>query len=197
MFLDNLVDNSSLIISYYYSVNLTILMNYASILHKKRNKNICIANYGKIKWEFYPYEIDFPIRCDENSAMLVFEAESEKEIPEKFSLATSYKNLRINAIKIQIEKIDNNLYKAISKGNIISVFKINEGKITEQQMDNIYAEILYIIKDLGGTCDLRDLLNISSKKLEIPKEEIKERLLFLKEINKIEIEKNKTIRLIQ
>ncbi|ARM76297.1 hypothetical protein [Acidianus manzaensis] len=198
MFLENIIDNSSLIISYYYSVNLTILMNFASILHKKRNKNICIANYGKIKWEFYPYEIDFPIRCDENSALLIFEAESEKEIPDKkFSLITSYKNLKIDAIKIKIDKTSNNLYKAIVKDNVISLFKINEGKIIEERLDNTYTEILNIINDLGGTCDLKDLLNISSKKLNTTKEEIKEKLLFLKEINKIEIDKNKVTKITQ
>ncbi len=194
VFLERLLYAKSLVISYYYSANLTLLINFASLYHKKTGKNICIGNFGKIKWEFYPKDIDFPIKCDENSAFLVFEAESESEIPEKFIFATSFKNLDVNAIKVRIEKFGYNEYKAIIKDEIIP-FKIINGEIKEIKLASDYVELLNIINELGGECEMKDLLNIASKRLSVPREEVKEKLLFLKEINKIDIE-GKKIRII-
>ncbi|PVU75621.1 hypothetical protein DDW13_04740 [Acidianus hospitalis] len=194
VFLERLLDKKSLVISYYYSVNLTLLMNFASLYYRKTGKSICIGNFGKIKWEFYPKDVDFPIKCDENSAFLVFEAENENELPEKFIFATSYKNLKVNAIKVRVEKFEYNTYKAIIEDEIIP-FKIVKGEINEIKLANDYTELLNIIKELGGECEMRDLVNIASKRLNIPRDEVKEKILFLKEIDKIDIE-GKKIKLI-
>lgn len=195
MFLEKLIDKHTLVVSYYYTANLTLLLNFASILHRKKGTYICIANYGKIKWELYPYELDFPIKCDDNASLLVFEAESEREVPEKFVLVTSYKNLKINATKVRIEKINSRIYKAIFE-DYIEAFKINNGRIEEVKLDDALTEILRIISELGEEVELKDVVNIVSKKLELTKEEVREKLLFLQELNKIEI-KDKKIRLIQ
>lgn len=193
MFLERLLDKKSLVISYYYSVNLILLMNFASLYYRKTGKNVCIGNFGKIKWELYPKDVDFPIICDENSALLVFEAESESELPEKFIFATSYKNLKVNAVKVRVEKFDQNTYRAIIEDEIIP-FKITKGEINEVRLTDEHNELLNIIKELGGECEMKDLVNIASKRLNIPRDEVRERLLFLKEIDKIEID-GKKIRL--
>lgn len=195
MFLEELLDKRSLIISYYYSINLTLLLNFASLLYKKKGSHICIINYGKIKWEFYPYEINFPVKCDENASVLVFEAESEKEVPEKFNLVTSYKNLKINAVKVKVEKIDASTYKAILD-DYVEMFKINQGKIEEVKLDNTLTELIKIISELGSETELKDVVNIASKRLELTKDEVREKLLFLQELNKIEI-KDKKVKIIQ
>lgn len=93
-----------------------------------------------------------------------------------------------------MEKIGYNEYKAMIKDDVIP-FKIISGEIKEVELASDYTELLNIIKDFGGECEIRDLVNIASKRLSIPREEVKEKLLFLKEINKIDIE-GKKIRII-
>ncbi len=193
MFLERLLELKSIITSYYYYINLAIIMNVASLLSKE-NKDICIINYDKIKWDFYPYDIDFSLNCSPRSEIIVFEAESEKEIPKNFKLITTYKNLKVDGIKIKIDKIDVNLYKSRIDDKEY-LFRVINGKIEDYEIGDIDKEILNIISSLGNPCNLTDVINISQKKLNLPRDKIREELQFLIQIGKIKIH-NKIIELI-
>jgi len=168
-------------------------MNVAYLL-SKQGKDICIINYDKIKWNFYPYNIDFSINCSPNSEIIVFEAENESEIPKNFRLVTTYKNLKIDGTKIKIDKIDINLYKSKIDDKEY-LFRLINGKIEDYEIGDIDKEILNIIASLGNTCNLTDVINISQKKLNLSREKIREELQFLIQIGKIKIH-NKIIELI-
>ncbi|AWR94795.1 hypothetical protein [Acidianus brierleyi] len=193
VFLERLLDLKSIIISYYYSINLTIIMNVASLL-SKQSKDVCIINYDKIKWDFYPYNIDFSLNCSPKSEIIVFEAENEREIPKNFRLVTTYKNLKIDGTKIKIDKVDINLYKSRIDDEEY-LFRVINGKIEDYEIRDIDKEILNIITSLGNPCNLTDVINISQKKLNLPRDKIREELQFLIQIGKIKIH-NKIIELI-
>ncbi len=186
MFLERLLGLKTIIISYYYSANLTISINVASLL-SKQGKDICIVNYDKIRWNLYPYDMDFSPNCSPQSEIIVFEAESESEIPKNFRLVTTFKNLKIDGIKVKINKVDTNLYKALFNDEEY-FFKIINGKIEDYEIDNVDKEILNIISNLGSPCNLTDVINISSKKLNMSRDKIREELQFLTQLGKIKIQ---------
>jgi hypothetical protein len=186
VFLERLLGLKTIIISYYYSANLTISINVASLL-SKQGKDICIVNYDKIRWNLYPYDMDFSPNCSPQSEIIVFEAESESEIPKNFRLVTTFKNLKIDGIKVKINKVDTNLYKALFNDEEY-FFKIINGKIEDYEIDNVDKEILNIISNLGSPCNLTDVINISSKKLNMSRDKIREELQFLTQLGKIKIQ---------
>ncbi|MEM4746564.1 MAG: hypothetical protein QXF40_04340, partial [Metallosphaera sp.] len=66
-------------------------------------------------------------------------------------------------------------------------FKIGKDTIEEFEQGE---DLIKILKDLGGEATLRDLVNISSKKLNLPKEKVREEVSFLINTGKISMAKN-------
>ncbi|MDT7872046.1 hypothetical protein WIW89_08350 [Stygiolobus sp. CP850M] len=191
--IERILQKPRLIKSYYYGVNLVIVINAAEKLYAE-GKKPCIINFDKIKWEFYPYEIKFKMFCDNDSENLVFEAEKVSEIPLKFRLVTSAKVFNINCDIATVERIGNNLYKILLDGEVLT-FQVKEGKLTERAMNRIDEEILNLLNENGGTMTVKELVDIISFKLRVSKDYVRNELAFLKTSGKVEIEKS-TVKLI-
>ncbi|EWG08032.1 MAG: hypothetical protein ASUL_00220 [Candidatus Aramenus sulfurataquae] len=193
VFLEALLGKRVFVHSYYYSVNLVIALNFAEML-SKNGKKVCIFNYGKIKWEFFPYQLELKLDCSPGSEVIVFEAESEKEVPENFALVTSYRNLKVNGEKVNVEKVDANLFKATVEGETY-LFKIVEGRIVDYEMGDLQRNLLELIKELGSPCSLTDVVNIASRRFNASRDKVREELQFLVNVGKIKV-KNKVIELL-
>ncbi len=193
MFLEALLGKRTFVHSYYYSVNLAIALNFAEML-SKNGKKVCIFNYGKIKWEFFPYELNLNLDCSPGSEVIVFEAESEKEVPEDFALVTSYKSLKIRATRVDVEKVDVNLFKATIDGDSY-LFKLVEGRLVDYEVSELQKGILDLIRELGSPCSLTDVVNIASRRFNASRDKVREELQFLVNLGKIRV-KNKVIELL-
>ncbi|NON62599.1 hypothetical protein [Acidianus sp. RZ1] len=194
---DNLINelssNETLFVSYYYSLNLITLFEVSASIAKKENQEICIANFGKIIWDFYPWEIPFKISCTPSSVLVVFEAEKEIDIPEKFRFATSSKPLKVGKFKANAIKKGNNIYNIfLSNGKQYSVRMIN-GKLIEIKLERDEEELLKIIDELGGEANIKEVIAIAERRLEESKEKIREKLQFLTQLEKIEIKQGKIV----
>lgn len=184
MFIDELVVGKHLIVSYYYSVNLRLTLTLAKLL-KDRGEEVCILNEHKIKWNLAPFTVEF--NCSESSVNLVFEAESELEVPKNYLFVTSSRKLNLPGAKtFHIKKISEVAFLAYSEEARFS-FKIGKDTIEEFEQGE---DLIKILKDLGGEATLRDLVNISSKKLNLPKEKVREEVSFLINTGKISVAKN-------
>lgn len=186
--IEELLSKPRVIKSYYYSVNLAIVMNSASYLYHK-GKDVCIFNFDKIKWEFYPYEIDFKMNCNENSENIIFEAEDESEVPVRFALVTSIKRLNLGVPISEITKIDNNLYRINIDGKV-HLFRLLNGKIIEENISRREEEIISLLKEYGELT-IKEVVDIIARKTRSNRDEVRKDLYFLKEIGIVEINEGK------
>ncbi|BCU71357.1 hypothetical protein [Stygiolobus caldivivus] len=182
-----ILEKPRLIRSYYYSVNLVIIINAAQRIYSQ-GKKPCIINFDKIKWEFYPYDINFKQICEEESENLVFEAEKVSEIPIRFRLITSVKNFNLGCEVNTIEKIGNNLYKLRLTDDTI-IFHVKDGKLIERVLNPLEEEILRLLNENNGRMSMKEVVDITSYKLGISKESVRNELAFLRSLGKIEIDK--------
>lgn len=182
-----ILEKPRLIRSYYYSLNLLLVIKAAERLYSE-GKKPCIINIDKIKWEFYPYDVNFKQICEEDSENIVFEAEKVSEIPLKFRLVTTTKNFNLDCEKTTIEKIGINLYKMILDGEPV-IFRVENGKLVERVLNNIEEEIINLLEENGGQLSIKEVVDIVSHRLRTSKDNVRNELALLKSIGKIEIEK--------
>ncbi|WP_369609990.1 hypothetical protein [Sulfurisphaera javensis] len=166
------------------------MLNIADYLFKK-GKDICIFNFDKIKWEFYPYDINFTMKCNEKSENIVFEADDESEIPPNFLIVTSIKRLNLGIPVIEIEKIDQNLYK-MNISDKIYLFRIIEGKIIEEKIKGLSEEIIQLLKEYGEL-SLKEIIDILSHKTRNSRDNIRKEIYFLKDLGIIQIKEGKVL----
>ncbi|QKQ99532.1 hypothetical protein GWK48_03205 [Metallosphaera tengchongensis] len=185
MFLEELLSGKHLIVSYYYSVNLSITFSIAREL-TRRGEKVCILNQEKIKWNLVPFSVD--LTCDQGSVNMVFEADSENQVPPNYLLVTSIRELKLpDSRKFKVTKVDANSFLAIGEGTRF-LFRLNHGVIEDVQERD---DVIQILRELGGEATLQDLVNISSRKLRRSKEEIREELSHLVKIGRVEIKKSR------
>ena len=186
--LEELISKPRVIKSYYYYPKLILTINIAEYLYSQ-GKDVCIFNFDKINWQYYPYQINFVMKCNENSENLVFEAEDEAEVPLKFLLVTSIKNLKLGLPISEIQRVDQNLYKINIDGQI-RLFRIIEGKIVEEKIKGLADEILELLKEYKEL-SLKEIVDIVSNKAMSSRENVRKEVYFLKEIGVVEIKDGK------
>jgi len=186
--LEDLISKPRVIKSYYYYPKLILTIAIAEYLYSQ-GKDVCIFNFDKINWQYYPYQINFVMRCNEDSENLVFEAEDETEVPLKFLIVTSIKNLKLGVPISEIQRVDQNLYKINIDGQI-RLFRIIEGKIVEEKIKGLADEILELLKEYKEL-SLKEIVDIVSNKTRSSRESVRKEVYFLKEVGVIEIKDGK------
>ena len=188
--LEELISKPRFIRSYYYYPKLTLTLNIAEYLYSQ-GKDVCIFNFDKINWQFYPYKINFVMKCNENSENLVFEAEDEIQVPLKFLIVTSIKNLKLGLPVSEIQRIDQNLYR-INFDNQIRLFRIVDGKIIEEKVKGLSDEIIELLNEYKEL-SLKEVVDIISNKTKSSRENVRKEIYFLKEIGVVEIQNGKVL----
>lgn len=186
--LEELISKPRVIKSYYYYPKLVLILNIAEYLYNQ-GKDVCIFNFDKINWQYYPYQINFVMRCNEDSENLIFEAEDETQVPLKFLIVTSVKNLKLGFPISEIQRIDQNLYK-INIDNEIYLFRIINGKIIEEEVRGLSDEIIELLNEYKEL-SLKEIVDIISNKTRSSRENVRREVYFLKEIGVLEIKNGK------
>ena len=186
--IEELISKPRVIKSYHYYPKLVLTLNIAEYLYSQ-GKDVCIFNFDKINWQYYPYKINFMMKCKENSENLIFEAEDETQVPLKFLLVTSIKNLKLGLPVSEIQRIDQNLYR-INFDNEIRLFRIIEGKIVEEKIRGLSDEIIELLNEYREL-SLKEIVNILSNKTRSSRENVRQEIYFLKEIGIVEIKNGK------
>jgi len=187
---EDLLQTKRLIKSYYYYPKLVLVINIAEYLYSK-GRDVCIFNFDKIKWEYYPYNLNFHMKCNERSENIIFEAEDESEIPNNFSLVTSIKKLNLGIPQSEIQKLDQNLFK-INIDNKIYLFRIIEGKIVEEKIKGLSEEFINILREYNEL-SLKEIVDILYHKTNSSRDNIRKEIYFLKDIGVIEIKNGKVL----
>ncbi|EHP68759.1 MAG: hypothetical protein RXS23_00910 [Metallosphaera yellowstonensis] len=179
MFLEELLTGRHLLVSYYYSVNVAIISSIAREL-SRRGFSVCIVNLEKMRfWE------RVEVKCEPGARVLVFDAESESEVPQDYLLVTSTMNLNLEGVKrYKIKKVQGNIYRA--EGEATYYFKVNQGRVEDYELSQ--GDLLVdILRELGGEATLKDLVNIYSHRSGKGREKVREELGLLARLGKIEI----------
>ncbi|AGE71486.1 hypothetical protein [Sulfolobus acidocaldarius] len=179
-----ILEEPSLIFSYYNNVKIVILLNLIKHL-RSMGKEICIVNLEKIKPDVLPP--DFHSVCNEKSEVIVYEAEDEKEVPVKFTVIISSKKLKLGVRMIQIDKLGENLYKMKINNNVLHLFRVlNDYTIKEEQIGDVENEILKLLREYQQM-SMREIVQIIAHKTNSSREEVRNKLYFLKTIGAVEI----------
>ncbi|WP_218258671.1 hypothetical protein [Saccharolobus shibatae] len=176
--------------SYHMNVKIALIYDIAQRLYKDR-VSICIINYEKFL-KLSGREIDQ--RCDEDSYVIVFEAEGPSDLPMRYNLVTSF--VKINRYFddiLKIDKVSTNLYKAQNNAGDLFIFSVINGEIIERKLRPIHEDIINFLKEYGGEVEIKDLINIISKKYEISRDNVRVELALLKELGIIEVKDRKVI----
>ncbi|BBD73987.1 hypothetical protein HS1genome_2376 [Sulfodiicoccus acidiphilus] len=175
--LELLASRKSLVRSYFYSVNLMLLFKVGAILAK--TNDVCIINEHKIRWNLAPV-LEFNPRCVEGAKLLVFEAESELEVPQEFWLATSPKRLKLQADVVEVVKLSDGSFKATLANELFN-FRISGGQLLELKMGSDEAEVLRLLEEWGGEAELKDVVAVASKRCGMTRDAVREVVWRLKE----------------
>jgi len=186
--LEELISKPRVIKSYYYYPKLILTLNIAEYLYS-RGKDVCIFNFDKINWQYYPYQTNFIMKCNENSENLIFEVEDESQIPLKFLIVTSIKNLKLGLPVSEIQRMDQNLYR-INLDNQIYLFRIVDGKILEEKVKGLSEEIIQLLNEYKEL-SLKEVVDIISNKTKSSRENVRKEVYFLKEIGVVDIQNGK------
>nr|WP_237243949.1 hypothetical protein [Saccharolobus solfataricus] len=157
----------------------------------KENISVCIINYEKFL-KLSIREIDQ--RCVEGSYVIVFEAEEASDLPIRYNLVTSFVKINKDFDDIlRIDKISTNLYKAQNNAGDLFIFSVINGKVIDRKLRPIHEDIINFLREYGGEVEIRDLVNIISKKYETNRDNVRVELAFLKELGIIEVKDRKVI----
>ncbi|QGA54658.1 hypothetical protein GFS03_08770 [Sulfolobus sp. E5-1-F] len=176
--------------SYHINVKIALIYNIAQRLIKDRI-SICIINYDKF---LKLSGIELEQQCNESSYVIVFEAEDPSNLPMRYNLVTSF--VKINKYFdeiLRIDKISTNLYKTQDNTGNIFIFSIINGEVIDRKLRPIHEAIINFLKEYGGEVEIRDLVNILSKKYETNRDNVRVELSFLKELGIIEVKDRKVI----
>ncbi|AWR99774.1 hypothetical protein [Metallosphaera hakonensis] len=185
MFLEELASRRHLVLSYFYTVNLTLVLSLARLL-ESRGEEVCIIHDERIRWNLAPFTVN--LKCSPNSVNLVFEAESELEVPKDFLLVTSNRNLKLHdATTLRLSKVKEGIFMALGEGAKFT-FRISANGVEDYEERK--SDVIKILEELGGEATLQDIVNISSKRLNLSREMVREELGFLARTGKIVIKKN-------
>lgn len=186
--IEEIISKPRVIRSYYYYPKLVLVLNIAEYLYSK-GKDVCIFNFDKINWQYYPYRTNFIMKCNENSENIVFEADHESEIPLKLLLITTTSALKIGIPMTEIQRVDQNLFK-INLDGTIYLFRITNGKIVEEKIKGLSEEIIQLLTDYNEL-SIKEIVDIISNKTKSSREIVRKELYFLKELGLIEIDKGR------
>ncbi|WP_168065387.1 hypothetical protein [Sulfolobus sp. S-194] len=185
-----LTQTKRLIKSYYYYPKLVLVINIAQYLYNKGH-DVCIFNFDKIKWEYYPYDLNFHMKCTEKSENIIFEVEDESQIPNNFTLVTSIKKLNLGIPVSEIQKLDQNLFK-INIDNKIYLFRIIDGKIVREKIKGLSEEIINLLKEYNEL-SLKEVVEIIYHKTKSSRDNIRKEIYFLKDIGIVEIKNGRVL----
>ncbi len=176
--------------SYHINAKIVLIYNITQRLYKE-NISVCIINYEKFL-KLSIREIDQ--RCVEGSYVIVFEAEEASDLPIRYNLVTSFVKINKDFDDIlRIDKISTNLYKAQNNAGDLFIFSVINGKVIDRKLRPIHEDIINFLREYGGEVEIRDLVNIISKKYETNRDNVRVELAFLKELGIIEVKDRKVI----
>ncbi len=185
MFLEELASGKHLLVSYYYTASLTVTLSLARLL-TQRGEEVCIVNEDRVKWNIAPFSVE--LRCTPKSVNLVFEAMSEAEVPPNYLLVTSTRHLRLpGARELKVSRINDGIFMAVGEGSKF-LFKVTNTGVEDVNYEK--SSVLSVLEDFGGTALLGELVEAASRKLNMPKEQVREEIAFLIRIGKLRARRN-------
>ena len=185
-FINEILGKKVCILSYYYIPKLWIVMEVASRVSKRRK--VCIQGLDRVKWELYPYSTDFNLSCDQGSYLIQFEAE---EFNEKADLITSTKRARDNRVNYRVDKAFNNVYKAVNDEGRLHIFKLREGHVEDVSLGKEETYLISVLSELGGEAELRDLVNICSRKMQTDRDHVRRLVYYLRDVGYLDLTKGR------